>query len=283
MMLEHKETFFACACPYEEARLVLYGAPYDSTASFRPGARFAPQAMRSDSFGIETYSPYQDKDVADSLIFDSGDLELPFGRPEPALQRIEQRTRTILADGKLPLLIGGEHLVSLGAIRAAYQFYPALHILHFDAHTDLRDDYLGESLSHATVLRRAWELLGDGRLWQFGIRSGERAEFQWAKEHTYLHPFDFAGLEEAIEQLQGQPVYFTLDLDVLDPGYLPGTGTPEAGGVDFTALLGAIRKLAVLNMVGCDMVELSPPLDQSGASTALALKVLRELILVLHK
>jgi agmatinase len=282
-MLKNSETFFACACPYTEARLIIFGAPYDGTASFRPGARFAPKAMRGDSFALETYSPYQYKDLADCLVFDCGDLELPFGRPEPALQMIEQRVAVILAEGKLPVMIGGEHLISLGALKAAYARYPDLCVLHFDAHTDLRDTYLGEQLSHATVLRRAWDMLGDGRLWQFGVRSGERAEFLWAREHTCLHKFDFSAIDKAMEHLQGKPVYFTLDLDVLDPGYLPGTGAPEAGGVNFTALLEAILKISALNIVGCDMVELCPPLDISGASTALALKVLRELLLTLHE
>ena len=283
MLKENRNTFFDCNNSYEAACLVLFGAPYDGTVSFRPGARFAPQVMRADSSALETYSPYQDKDLADCPTFDSGDLELPFGRPEPALQLIEQRAATILADNKLPLMIGGEHLLTLGALKAAYTRYGDLHLLHFDAHTDLRDSYLGEKLSHATVIRRAWDILGDGRIWQFGIRSGEREEFAWAKEHTYLHKFNFAGLDNAIEKLQGKPVYFTLDLDVLDPGYLPGTGTPEAGGVDFPNLLQAITKISALNIVACDMVELCPPCDLSGASTALALKVLRELLLLLRK
>jgi len=282
-MLRNNETIFACTSPYEEARLVVFGAPYDGTCSFRPGARFAPKAMRSDSYALETYSPYQHKDLADCLIFDSGDLELPFGNPEPALQMIEQRAAAILAEGKLPVAIGGEHLITLGLLRAAYARYPDLCVLHFDAHADLRDSYLGEQLSHATVLRRAWDMLGDGRLWQFGIRSGERAEFLWAREHTCLHKFDFSALDKAIEQLRGKPIYFTLDLDVLDPGILPGTGAPEAGGVNFAALLEAILKISALNIIGCDMVELCPSLDSSGSSTALALKLLRELLLSLHE
>jgi agmatinase len=179
-------------------------------------------------------------------------------------------------------MIGGEHLITLGALRAAYARYPDLCALHFDAHTDLRDTYLGEKLSHATVLRRAWDILGDGRIWQFGIRSGAREEFSWAQNHTFLHIFDFTGLDRTIEQLRGKPVYFTLDLDVLDPACLPGTGAPEAGGADFSAMLDALLKIGALNIVGCDMVELCPTLDSSGASTALALKLLRELLLILN-
>ena len=281
MLKPYCETFFACQCDYSQAKAVLFGAPFDSTTSFRPGTRFASRAMRQDSFGLETYSPYQDKDLADYALFDSGDLELCFGNTQAALSAIENRAEKILTDGKLPIMIGGEHLVTLGAVRAAAKYFPDLCIVHFDAHTDLREDYLGEPLSHATVLRRCWDLLGDGRIHQFGIRSGLREEFQWAQSHTCLHKFNFAGLEETVRALKGRPVYFTLDLDVLDPSVFPGTGTPEAGGVTFLQLLDAINLMAELQIVACDINELAPIYDQSGASTATALKVLRELLLAL--
>jgi len=239
--------------------------------------------MRTESFGLESYSPYQDADLADLNIFDSGDIELPFGSPARALEDIEAHTAQILNDGKLPVMIGGEHLVTLGAIRAAAKKYPDMHIIHFDAHTDLRDDYLGETLSHATVIRRCHDILGDGKIHQFGIRSGERIEFEWAKSHTNLHKFGFDGLAEAVLSLSGEPVYFTIDLDVLDPSVFPGTGTPEAGGVNFTQLLEAIEIVCKLNIVSCDLVELAPVYDQSGVSTATALKVLREMLLLVRR
>ena len=166
-MKPNVETFIGCDSEYSEARIVLYGAPFDSTTSFRPGARFGPAAMRHESFGLETYSPYQDADLTDCKVFDSGDMELCFGSSEAALADIEARAEEILADGKLPLLLGGEHLVTLGAVRAAVKKYPDLHIIHFDAHADLRDDYLGAKLSHACVIRRCHELIGDGRIHQF--------------------------------------------------------------------------------------------------------------------
>lgn len=283
-MRPNVETFIGCDCPYEQAKIVLYGAPFDSTTSFRPGARFGSAAMRHESFGLETYSPYQDADLTDCAVFDSGDLELCFGSPESALKDIEARAARILADGKLPLLLGGEHLVTLGAVRAAAKKYPELHIIHFDAHADLRDDYLGCSLSHACVLRRCHELLGDGRIHQFCIRSGDREEFRFARNHTNLHPFDFEGLEETVSVLRekGVPVYFTIDLDCLDPSAFPGTGTPEAGGVSFVQLLKAIRTVCSANIVGADLNELAPALDPSGVSTATACKVLRELLLALY-
>ncbi len=284
-MKPNVENFIGCDSDYAAAKIVLYGAPFDSTTSFRPGARFGPAAMRHESFGLETYSPYQDADLTDCAVFDSGDMELCFGSSEAALADIEARAAEILADGKLPLLMGGEHLVTLGAVRAAVKKYPNLHIIHFDAHADLRDDYLGAKLSHACVIRRCHELVGDGKIFQFCIRSGERDEFLFAQQHTELHKFNFDGLEAAVEKLcaSNVPVYFTIDLDCLDPSAFAGTGTPEAGGVSFMQLLNAIRCVCRANIVGADVNELAPMLDASGVSTATACKVLRELLLALHK
>ncbi len=284
MLSKNIETFIGCDSDYNDAELVIFGAPFDSTTSYRPGTRFGPSAIRHESFGLETYSPYQDKDLEDHAIMDSGDLELCFGSSEQALKDIQGRAEQILQDGKIPLLLGGEHLVTLGSVRAAVQKYPDLHIIHFDAHTDLREDYLGAKLSHACVIRRCHDILGDGRIHQFGIRSGERAEWKFARAgHTDLHPFNLNGLEETVKALQDAPIYFTIDLDVLDPSCFPGTGTPEAGGVDFMQLLEAIRTVCSGNVVAADVNELCPILDQTGASTAIAGKVVRELMLAILK
>ena len=285
MILPNIETFIGCESSFEEASIVLYGAPFDSTTSFRPGARFGPAAMRHESFGLETYSPYQDRDLMDISVFDSGDLELCFGSSEMALADIQKRAEEILKADKLPLLLGGEHLVTLAAVRAVAAKYPDLHIIHFDAHADLRDDYLGARLSHACVLRRCHDLLGDGRIHQFCIRSGEREEFRFAAQHTDFHPLSFDGLEETVRELKEKnvPIYFTIDLDCLDPAAFPGTGTPEAGGVTFLELLEAIRMVSQANVVGADVNELAPMLDASGVSTATACKVLRELLLAIAK
>lgn len=280
------ETFLACDASFEEASIVLFGAPFDSTTSFRPGARFGPAAIRHESFGLETYSPYQDADLTDYSILDSGDLELCFGSPEQALRDIQERAAEILDAGKLPLLLGGEHLVTLGAVQAVAQRYPDLHILHFDAHADLRQDYLGATLSHASVIRRCHDLLGDGRIHQFCIRSGDREEFRFAQAgHTMMQPFSFQGLSETVETLRREnaPVYLTIDLDCLDPSVFPGTGTPEAGGVSFPQLLDAIRTACTARVVGADVNELAPMLDPTGASTATACKVVRELLLALSQ
>lgn len=285
-MLERNiETFIACDAEYDDASIVIFGAPFDSTTSYRPGTRFGPKAIRSESYGLETYSPYQDRDLTDCSIFDSGDIELSMGSSEIALSQISERASTILDDGKLPLMVGGEHLVTLGAFREVYKRYHDVHIIHFDAHTDLRDEYLGVKLSHAAVIRRCHDLVGDGRIHQFGIRSGDRPEFRWADEgHTELHKFSFDGLTETLDKLKGKHVYFTIDLDVLDPSIFPGTGTPEAGGVSFMDLIDAIIKVcSACDIVGCDINELCPTYDQSGVSTAVACKVARELMLALQK
>lgn len=279
MLNKNIETFLGCDNDYKESDIVIFGAPFDSTTSYRPGTRFASRTMRAESYGLETYSPYQDLDLEDFKIFDAGDLELCFGDTELALKDITEMTRTILSDNKLPFMIGGEHLVTLGAVRVMAEKYPDLHIVHFDAHADLREEYLGARLSHASVIHRCWDIIGDEKIYQFGIRSGDRAEFEWGKNHVITQKFDFNGLEDVIKKLKDKPVYFTLDLDVLDPSVFPGTGTPEAGGVSFIQLLDAILKVGELNIVGTDINELSPMLDQSGASTAVALKIMREWLL----
>lgn len=277
-------TFIGFDNAFEESQVVLFGAPFDGTTSFRPGTRFAPNTIRNDSFGLETYSPYLDKDLEDYILFDSGDLEFPFGNPQMVIDIIANHAKTIVDAGKLPFMIGGEHLVTLGSIKSIYKAYPELHIIHLDAHADLRDDYMGQKLSHATVLRRCHDLLGDHRIHQFGIRSGTKEEFAWAKNHVDFHPFSLDGLSEVIDLLKNKPVYITIDLDVLDPSIFPGTGTIEPGGISFLELIGAIKEFSKLNnIVGMDAVELSPSYDQSGMSTAVACKVIREMTLIAVK
>ena len=284
MLNKNVEVFMACEKEAHEADIVLFGAPFDSTTSYRPGTRFGSSAIRRESYGIECYSPYQDKDLEDTKVMDCGDLELCFGNTKKALAQIEEQAKEILDNSAIPFMLGGEHLVTLGAFRAVLEKYPDIHIIHFDAHADLREEYLGEQLSHASVIRRCWDLVGDGRIYQFGIRSGDREEFYWAKEHVTMRKFGFEGLEEVLEKLEGKPIYFTLDLDVLDPSVFPGTGTPEPGGVTFDALRKAAEKVCSrANVVACDVNELSPHYDPSGISTAAACKIVREMLLALSK
>ena len=284
MLNKNVEVFMGCDTGWHFASTVLFGAPFDSTTSYRPGTRFGSSAIRRESYGIESYSPYQDRDLLDGDVVDVGDLELCFGDSRAALDAITEQTRLILTSHKRPFMLGGEHLVTLGAFRAVAEKFPDVHVIHFDAHADLREDYLGVSLSHACVLRRCWELVGNGRIFQFGIRSGDREEFQWGRTHVKTNRFDFATLEEVIDQLQDKPVYFTLDLDVLDPSVFPGTGTPEPGGVSFEQLRQAATLVcSKLRVVGCDVNELSPHYDPSGVSTIVACKIVREMLLAFQK
>lgn len=266
---------------YNEADIVVFGVPFDGTASFRPGSRFGPAAVREYMDGFETYSPYQAKDMTDYAFCDIGDMLLPFGNTQKVLDMIKAETDVMLADGKKTVVLGGEHLVSLPVIESYLEKYPDMHILHFDAHADLREDYLGERLSHATVMRRVYEKLNDGKLWQLGIRSGIKEEFEFAKSHTNMCRFELCKMNKAVKAIGDAPVYVTIDLDVLDPSAFRGTGTPEPGGVTFKELHQSLLSLEGMNIVGADIVELAPDYDISGASTAAACKVLREMLLLM--
>jgi len=269
--------------PFDKARAVLFGCPFDGTASFRPGARFGPEAIRSVSDGLETYSPLLDADLEDLPYCDLGDLPLAPGDAEAALGRIREEARRILGAGKVPFALGGEHLVSFPLIEAALEVYPDLVVFQWDAHADLREGYLGAALSHASVMRLAADRVGPGRLVQFGIRSGTREEWNWMRQHGTVHPLSPEALTSALARHAGKPIYLTLDLDVLDPGEFPGTGTPEPGGVRFGELAACIALLRRegARIVALDAVELSPMLDPSGASSVAAAKAVRELLLAL--
>ncbi|HWI47929.1 MAG TPA: agmatinase, partial [Rummeliibacillus sp.] len=237
-----------------------------------------------DSYGLETYSPYLDRDLEDVAVYDGGDLELPLGNTQKTMDEILEYTRSLVADNKKFVMVGGEHLVSFPTIQAVFEQYPDLHVIHIDAHTDLREDYMGEKLSHASVIRRCHEFLGDGRIFQFGIRSGLKEEFEWSKKHTYMERFSIDTLGEVVNDLKDLPVYVTIDLDVLDPGTFPGTGTPEPGGITYKELLNGLQQVSKLNnIVAADVVELSPQYDPSGASTAIACKTIREMLLTVGK
>jgi len=266
---------------YSESDVVIFGIPYDGTASYRPGARFGPSAIREEIDGIETYSPYLDRDLSDYRICDLGDMPMFFGDTEKVLENIRYETKRILEDNKKTVVIGGEHLITLPLVESYIEKYPDLHVIQFDAHADLRDEFIGEKYSHATVMRRVFDVLLDGDLWQFGVRSGTRDEFEFADKYTNINRFSLNGVKEAVYKIGAAPVYITLDIDVLDPSTMPGTGTPEAGGITFVELMEGIKALSGLNIVGADITELSPHYDLSGVSTSVACKALRELLLVL--
>lgn len=283
MELFNRYCFIGCEKSFEESDVIIFGAPFDGTCSFRPGSRFAPNKMRIDSYGLETYSPYLDRDLADKKIHDAGDIDLIFGNKYAVLDTIKEYAQHIINQQKKPLMIGGEHLVTLPVVSALFDKYPDLVLLHFDAHTDLRGDYMGEELSHATVIKQIWNFLGDDRIYQFGIRSGLKEEFYWAEKegHTFMNKYGYDRLDEAVQKIKDKPVYVTIDLDILDPSIFPGTGTPEPGGISFKDMLDILQKLDGLNIVGADVVELAPDYDPTGVSTAVASKILRELMLIL--
>ena len=280
----HISTFMGMETPYEDADVVVFGAGFDGTTSNRPGTRFASSAMRPEFYGLETYSPILDLDLEDFKICDIGDLELSIGNTDKVLEEIYIGTKEIVNDNKVPFMIGGEHLVTLPAFKAVYEKYDDVFVIHFDAHTDLRQEYNNNENSHATVIKRVWDIVGDNRIFQFGIRSGTKEEFEFAlkDKHTYMEVETINTFKDIINKLDGKNIYITIDLDVLDPSIFPGTGTPEPGGVTYREFreIFTILKESNINIVGLDIVELSPDYDSTNVSTVVACKILRELSLL---
>jgi agmatinase len=274
-----EQTFISAGAPFAEAKAIILGCPYDGSASFRPGARFGPSAIRKASWGIETYSPYFNKDLGQLSIHDMGDLEFPQGEKKISLDLIRKAVRKILSAKKFPILLGGDHLITLPVVEEVLRTYPRLHLIHIDAHTDLREDYLGETLSHSTVMRKVINHLGRGRLFQLGIRSGTEEEFLLAGGMKSLVSLRSGPLRTMVKHLGGKPVYVSLDLDVFDPGLLPGVGTPEPGGFRFQDFISLLKELQPLHVIGFDLVELTPDYDLSQISSVTASVILREMIL----
>ncbi|MDA8344240.1 MAG: agmatinase [Thermaerobacter sp.] len=259
-----------------DPRVELFGVPFDGTASFNAGSREGPLAIRSATHGLEDFSPALSASVPEGFLHDLGDLDLPFGNPAEVLRRTEAATEEILSRGRLPFLLGGEHLVTLGALRA-HRRHGDFVLVQLDAHADLRHDYLGESLSHAAVLYHAQELLGRENVLQLGIRSASAEE--WGRRGFLRTDLSEKSVSEAIREIGGRPIYLTLDIDVADPAFAPGTGTPEPGGATSQELLAAVRGLSALPLVGADIVEVLPSRDPAGITALLAAKCLREMLI----
>ncbi|HHV71106.1 MAG TPA: agmatinase [Clostridia bacterium] len=272
--------FISANSSYEEADTLLVGVPMDFTVSYRPGTRMGPQQIRAVSYGLEEYSFHSNRDLKDYKYCDLGDIVLPFGNVEKSLEVIEQVARKLAATDKLVIYLGGEHLISWPLIKVYADKYSDLAVLHFDAHADLREDYFGETNSHATVMRLVAEKIGGKNLYQFGIRSGDKTEYEYGQAYTNLFAHQLLEpLKEVVPNLGKRPVYITLDIDVVDPAFAPGTGTPEPGGCSSKEIIDAILMMKDLNVVGMDLVEVSPVNDHSDRTAILAAKLVREAIL----
>jgi agmatinase len=274
-----EQNFLSANVSFRESKIVLLGCPFDGSASFRPGARFGPSSIRKASWGIETFSPYFQKDLSQCSIHDMGDLELPHGEKKASLALIRKALRRILSEKKFPILIGGDHLITLPIVEEILRVYPHFYLIQIDAHTDLRENYLGETLSHSTVMRGVVDRLGEKRLFQIGIRSGTEDEFKLAKKMRSIISPNREALRSMLKRLRNQPVYITLDLDVIDPSLLPGVGTPEPGGFTFERFLSLLKELQSLHVIGFDMVELTPDYDPNQISSITASVILREMVL----
>lgn len=268
--------FIGSTSSFDNANIVMLGMPFDGTCTNRPGARFAPGQIRIESVGIEEYSPIFDTNLSDLNFYDAGDLELPFGAPKEALEIIEKNTSEIYSSRKKILGIGGEHLVTLGTIKGIIKHYSNLAVIHFDAHTDLREQYLGIELTHSGVMFQIAKLTGFENIMQIGIRSGEKEEFEIMKKHNTR-----AYKATDLERFKNKNIFVTVDVDVLDPSIMCGTGTPEAGGLTYNELIGWISELKKYNVVGADVVELAPDVDTSKVSTATTCKLIREVLNIL--
>lgn len=267
---------------YDKAKTVIVGVPMDFTVSFRPGTRMGPRKIREVSYGLEDYSIYADDSLNNKNFYDAGDVDIPFGNVKKSLEIIEQVTSDILQHNKIPVFLGGEHLISYPIIKQVAKKYEDLVVVHFDAHADLRDTFFGERLSHATVLRRVCENIKDKHLYQFGIRSGIKEEFLFAKDHTHMSPINVKKpFMDSLEELKQKPIYVTLDIDVIDPAFAPGTGTPEPGGCSSQDILDVMSSFKNLNIVGFDLVEVSPAIDLSERTSLLAAKILREVLIAI--
>lgn len=280
-LVENCSRFMGSADDYRESPVVILGIPLEATVSFRPGTRFGPQQIRLVSYGLEEYSFYLDRSLEDFVFHDAGDLALPLGNLEESLNLIEKAAAIIFSDNKKPIFLGGEHLISLPLIKAAHARHKSLTVVHLDAHADLRLEYLGQTHSHATVMRRVVEVIGPKKLYQLGVRSGTREEFAFARHNTHFWPEKVLDHLSKIRQIIGphEPVYLSLDIDVVDPAFAPGTGTPEPAGITSEEMLKSINALKGLNVVAIDLVEVSPPNDINDITSILAAKIIREAML----
>ncbi|MHB8231757.1 MAG: agmatinase [bacterium] len=283
-LISKTSSFFSSVGSYEKSDLILLGIPMDYTASNIPGSRFAPKRIRELSYTLESYSPIFD-DSIDGKFYDAGDIIMPWGNIGKSISFIDNIAKELIDDGKKIVGIGGDHLITYPIVKQYISKFKDLVVLQFDAHTDLRDEWSSEKYSHATVLRRVHEVIKKGNLYQFGIRSGSKEEFDFAEKHCHIYKNEvYEPLKRVIGSLTGKDVYLTIDIDVLDPAFAPGTGYIEAGGISSKELFDSISLLLhEANVVGADVVEVCPPTDNSDRTSAIAAKLIREIIIGLSR
>ena len=259
----------------------LLGVPFDGTACFRKGAARGPDSIREASDCLESYSPFLHRDLSLRPFSDLGNLIVAGESAEKVNTLVKEASLHLLSKKLTPFLIGGEHSFTPGAVAAVLEHHPGLAVVQFDAHADLRNEWTNTQWSHACCMRRIRDMIPPSRILQCGIRSGSSTEFDDLRESGCLVPPDIDSLSSALKTVEGLPLYLTLDLDFLDPADLPGTGTPEPGGVNWPKLEELLAALPWHRVVACDVVELAPELDPTGRSSILAAKIIREILLSL--
>jgi len=268
--------------PLSESRYVVFGVPYDQTSSYRTGSRFAPRAIREASLNIETFSIRTRVDIEHVPIHDAGDVHVVDDASQ-TLSRVEAVTRDIVSAGKVPVLIGGEHTMTLGAVRSLPS---SVGVVSFDAHGDLRMEYGGGEISHATVLRRITETVGTDNVLVLGVRALCQEEVDFIEENHIqtLSPWEIRaqGLPAAIERVSAftrkfQHTYLTIDSDALDPGFAPGVANPEFNGLTPDELITLAMAVANERMMGFDLVEVCPNYD-NGITSVAAARIIFEVI-----
>ena len=266
---------------YDDAEFVIFGVPYDKTSSFRSGATKGPSKIREASWNFETFNIRTGVDFIDIKVHDYGDLDVKDLSPQKMVEKIKDFTQKIISDQKIPIAIGGEHSITPGII---YAFPKDIAVLSLDAHFDFRNEYEDEKYNHACVTRRIIDHVKIENIGVLGVRSGEKEEFEEAKKLGLFFIDSFKikenGLDSALAKTKkhfgNKKLYLTLDIDVVDPGFAPGTGTPEPFGITSFELLKIIDFFSP-QIIGFDVVETNPDFD-NGETAALSAKIVKSVI-----
>ncbi len=273
--------FIACTRSLPEARIVFFGIPFEGTVNLRKGAQRGPLDLRLASDSIETYSPQLGRDLEDLAMADLGDCELPAGPPRAQLDAARQEMSRFWHPGLRPVMLGGDHTATLPVLEVLASAIAELRVLHLDAHPDTRAEFMGERFNYASAMARVMEVVPPERVFQVGMRTGSREEFE--RRHPNFFPATTHVPADAVRlilpELRRHPVYVTIDIDILDPSEAPGTGSPEPGGLRVPELVEIIRILEAVEVVGTDLVEVAHAHDPSGRTGIAGSWILREAIL----